>query len=77
MRRAASWAVQPQWSPRTIGASALAATLTPMSGQDMRLRPAELRTLYVRVHNDGDEHRPWGLTSRRRFASATFVVRVI
>lgn len=54
-------AARAQGSPRAIGVSAFAATITPISAQAMTLRPAEVRTLYLRVRNEGDEQWPWGL----------------
>jgi hypothetical protein len=43
-----------------VGPDAFAATLTPLTEGEVRLRPGEQHSVYVRVRNDGDELWPWG-----------------
>lgn len=53
--------IDPAWAGRSVGAGAFHAAIAPLSELDLTLRRGEVRELYVRVRNDGDERWPWGL----------------
>jgi hypothetical protein len=57
---ATSWTeIERTWAGRTVGAGAYHARVEPWL-DCLRLAAGENSTLYVRVHNDGDEPWPWG-----------------
>lgn len=53
--------IDPLWADREVGRGAFAATITPLSERGLTLRRCEVRAVYMRVRNDGDERWPWGL----------------